>query len=171
MNRFPDAFWTVTVSFLFGPKNFGKGMKTLTGWLTSFSCIALALSTPTHLPSKCQTIVKAMSQHLHSVLCVVASTEQPKQRLLLPKLDILAVDTDAEPQVEWEAEDDVRGGPLDPHEVKTARQKEIQNLWDREVYEYATEAEARARTGRNPVGFLLIGTNTGSAEIPRYRSR
>ena len=48
---------------------------------------------------------------------------------------------------EWEAEDDVKGGPLDPREVKNAREKEMKYLWDMEVYEYSTEAEARARTG------------------------
>ena len=40
-----------------------------------------------------------------------------------------------------------------------------------EVYEYSTEAEALARTGRNPVGLKWIDTNKGSAEAPRYRSR
>ena len=37
--------------------------------------------------------------------------------------------------------------------------------------EYSTEAEARVRTGRNPVGLKWIDTNKGSAEAPRYRSR
>ena len=72
---------------------------------------------------------------------------------------------------EWEAEDDVKGGPLDPREVKIAREKEIKYLWDMEVDECSTEAEARARTGRNPVGLKWIDTNQGSAEAPRYRSR
>ena len=35
----------------------------------------------------------------------------------------------------------------------------------------STEAEARARTGRNPVGLKWIDTNKGIAEVPRYRSR
>ena len=35
--------------------------------------------------------------------------------------DILAVDADEEPQPEWEAEDDVKGGPLNPREAKNAR--------------------------------------------------
>ena len=65
----------------------------------------------------------------------------------------------------------VRGGPLDPLEVKATRQKEIQYVWDMEVYEYSTEAEARARTGRNPVGLKWLDTNKGSSEAPRYRSR
>ena len=83
---------------------------------------------------------------------------------------ILAVDADEEPPEEWEAEDDVKDGPLDPHEVEIAREKEIKYLWDMEVYEYSTEAEATARTGRNPVGLKWIDTNKGSAETPRYRS-
>ena len=45
---------------------------------------------------------------------------------LLPKLEILAVDADETQQDEWEAEDDVKGGPLDPREVKAAHQREIQ---------------------------------------------
>ena len=89
----------------------------------------------------------------------------------MPKLEILAVDADETPPEEWEAEGDVKGGALDPREVKAARQKEIQYLWDMEVYEYSTEAEARARTGRNPVDLKLADTNKGSVEAPRYRSR
>ena len=54
---------------------------------------------------------------------------------------------------------------------KNAREKEIKCLWDMEVYEYSTEAEARARTGRKPEGLKWIDTNKGSAEDPRYRSR
>ena len=52
----------------------------------------------------------------------------------LPKLDIFAVDADEEPPEEWEAEDDVKGTPLDPREVKTAREIEIKYLRDMEVY-------------------------------------
>ena len=84
---------------------------------------------------------------------------------------ILAVDADEEPLEEWEAEDDVKGGPLDPREVKTVREKEIEYLWDMKVYEYSTEAEARARTGRNLVVLKWIDTNKGSTEAPCYRSR
>ena len=40
-----------------------------------------------------------------------------------------------------------------------------------EVYEYSTEAEARAQTGRNRDGLKWFDTNKGSAEAPRYRSR
>ena len=64
-----------------------------------------------------------------------------------------------------------KGWPLDPREVKPVREKEINYLWDMEVHEYSTEAEARARTGRKQVGLKLIDTIKGSAEAPRYRSR
>ena len=91
----------------------------------------------------------------------------------LPKLDILAVDADEELCEEWEAEDDVKGRPLGPREVKTVREKEILYLWDMEVYEHSTEAEARARTGRNPVGLKWIDTpcplNVGSGESKRKK--
>ena len=60
---------------------------------------------------------------------------------------------------------------MDPRDVRTARQKEIQYSWDMEVCEYSTEAESRTRKGRNPVGLKWIDTNKGSAEAPRYRSR
>ena len=73
--------------------------------------------------------------------------------------------------MDWEAEDDVKWRPFDPHEVKTARQRDVQYVLDREVCEDATEAEARARTGRNPVGLKWIDTNKGGAEVPRHRSR
>ena len=73
--------------------------------------------------------------------------------------------------VEWEAEDDVKGGPLDPHGVKIASQKKIRYLWDRNAHEYATVAEARAQTGRNTVGLKWTDTNKNSTEFPRHRSR
>ena len=49
--------------------------------------------------------------------------------------------------------------------------RDVQCLLDMDVYEYSTEAEARARTGRNPVGLKWIDTNKGSGEAPRYHSR
>ena len=133
------------------------GVNTQTTWLTNSDCMAQALSTSnyqvpkgrvtaklvargnpgtpgilqdsgTPLPTVCQTIMKAMSQQLQSNLCAAAAKDQPQRRPLLPKLDILAVDPDEELQEEWEAEDDVKGGPLDPHEVKIVRQKKIQYL-------------------------------------------
>ena len=147
MNRFPDTFQTVIDRSLFGP-SVPHGMNTLTRWLTNSGCVAQALSSLTHSSTVRQTILSAVSQQLQSDLCVTAAKDQPQHRPLLPKLDILAVDPDEELQEEWEAEDDVKGGPLDPHEVKNAREKEINYLWDVEVYECSTEAEARERTGR-----------------------
>ena len=167
MNRFPDTFQTVTDRSL----NVPHGMDTLTRWLTNSGCIAQAVSSSTHSSTVRQTIMSAMSQQLQSDPSATGTTDPTQHRLPFPKLDILAVDADETPPEEWEAEDDVKGGPLDPREVKAPRQKEIQYLWDMEVYEYSTEAEARARTGRNPVGLKWIDTNKGSAEAPRYRSR
>ena len=85
----------------------------------------------------------AMSQQLQSDLCAAGTTDALQNRPPVPNLEILAVDVDEAPPEELEAEDDVKGGPLDPHDVKTAFQNEKGCLWDMEVYEYATEAEAR----------------------------
>ena len=115
--------------------------------------------------------MSAMSQQLQSDLGIAGTSDPLQHRPTLPKLDILAVDADEEPPEEREAKDDVKGGPLDPREAKTARENEIKYLWDMEVYEYSTESEARARLGRNPVGLKWIDTNKGSAEAPRYHSR
>ena len=172
VSRFPDTFQTVTDRDLLG-------VNTPTRWLTNSGCIAQALSTSNYQErlgtgepvALGHTVMKSMPQQLQSDLCDAAATEQPQHRLPLPKLDILAVNAEEEAQQGREAEDDVKGGPLDPHEVKIARQKEIQYLWDREVHEYSTEAESRTRTGRNRAGLKWIDTNRGSAEAPHYRSR
>ena len=83
--------------------------------------------------------MSAMSQQLQSDLSAAETTDPTQHRLPSPKLDVLAVDADEAPPEELEAEDDVKGGPLDPREVKAARQKNIQYLWDMEVYEYSTK--------------------------------
>ena len=72
----------------------------------------------------------ATFQQLLSNLCAVGTTDPPQHRLFLPKLDMLAVDADEEPPEEWEAEDYVKCGPVDPCEVKIARLKDIEYLWD-----------------------------------------
>ena len=66
------------------------------------------------------------SQQLQADLSATGTTDPTQHRLSLPKLEILAVDADETPLEKWEAEDDVKGGPLDPREVKATRQKEIQ---------------------------------------------
>ena len=90
--------------------------------------------------------MSAMSQQLRPDLGVAGTSDPLQHRPPWPKLDIQAVDADEEPPEEWEAEDDVKWRPLDPREVKIASEKEIKYLWDMEVYECSTEAEARART-------------------------
>ena len=117
INKFPDTFQTVTDRSLFDP-NVPHGMNTLTRWLAISGCVPQALSSLTHSPTVRQTIMSAMLQQLQSELFVAAAKDQPQHRPLLPKLDILAVDLDDENQEEWEAEDDVKDGPLDPSEVK-----------------------------------------------------
>ena len=169
MNRFPDTF-QIPIGASLAQVSL-HGVNTLTRWLTNSGCIAQALSSSTHSSTVRQTIMSAMSQQLQSDLSAAGTTDPTQHRLPWPKLDILAVDADETRSEEWEAEDDVKGGPLDPREVKAARQKEIQYLWDMEVYECSTEAESKARAGRNPVGLKWIDTNKGSAEAPRYRSR
>ena len=47
----------------------------------------------------------------------------------------------------------------------------LKEKWDRDVCGYASEADTRAKTGRNPVGLKWIDTNKGSGEAARYRSR
>ena len=54
---------------------------------------------------------------------------------------------------------------MDPHEVKNTREKEMKYLWNMEVYEYSTDAEARARTGRKPVGLKWIDPTKGNAKV------
>ena len=108
--------------------NVPHGMNTLTRWLTNSGCIPQALSSSTHSSTVRQTIMIAISQQLHSDLCAAGTTDPPQHRPPLPKLDILAVDSDEEQLEEWEAEDDAKGGSFDPHEVKTARSNEIQYL-------------------------------------------
>ena len=142
---FPDTFQTVTDRSLFG-RNVHHGMNTLTRWLTNSGCVAQALNSLNHSCTLHQTIISATSQQLQSGLGVAGTSDPLQHHLPLPKLDIQAVD----PPEEWEAEDDVKGGPLDPHEVKNAREKEIEYLWDMEVYEYSTEAEARGRRRTQP---------------------
>ena len=92
-----------------------------------------------------------------------------QHRLPLPKLDILAVDADEHrlrngKQRTMSRRDDwihVRSKLLVKRKYSTC------GTW--RCTEYATEAESRARTGRNPVGLKWVDTNEGSAEAPRYR--
>ena len=121
MNRFPNTFHAVPdSSFFLNPRASVQGtrgvhgVKMLTRWLTNSGCIHL-FCTPTHSHNLFQTITKAMSQ---SELRVALATGQSPHHSSLPKRGTLAGDADEETQVEWEAEDDVNGGPLNPHEAQ-----------------------------------------------------
>jgi hypothetical protein len=72
---------------------------------------------------------------------------------------------------DWEASDDVKGGALDPTKVMEARSKELEHLRGQGVYEYATKAEAMARTGKAPIRLKWIDSNKGDSENPKCRSR
>ena len=71
----------------------------------------------------------------------------------------------------WDALDDVKGGSLPPELVHKARVCELQYLQNRQVYTYATVAEAIAKTGRPPLGLRWIDTNKASTDNPEVRSR
>ena len=89
--------------------------------------------------------MEAVSQQLQSDLCVAVAAEQSPHLPSL-QLDILAVDADEGTEVEWEAEDDVKRKPLNPH-------------------------QKQGHERRNPVRLKWMDTNKGSAKAPRYRSR
>ena len=67
---------------------------------------------------------------------------------------------------EWEAEDDVKGGPLDPRKVKNSREKESTcGTWR------CMSTPLKRKHGREQDADQWIATNKSSAEAPRYRSR
>ena len=145
-------------------------MNTLTRWLTNSGFVAQALSSLKHSSTVRKTVMSAMQWR--SDLGVAGTSDPLQHRPPLPKLDIQAVDADEEPPEEWEADDDVKGRTLgSPMKSKLPVRRKQSICRDTEVYEYSTEAEARAQTGRNKVGLKWIDTNKGSAEAPRYRSR
>eukprot|EP00973_Karenia_brevis_P074275 10319521-Karenia_brevis.AAC.1 len=49
-------------------------------------------------------------------------------------LEFLTEEEEDSDEDEWEAEDDVKGGPLDPDKVHEARKTEMQYVWDRGIY-------------------------------------
>ena len=79
----------------------------------------------------------------------------------------LLVTDPADEDIVWEAFDDVRGGTLAPEKVRGARQEEIAFVKNLNVYKYVTIEEARAVSGKNPIGVKWVDTDKGD----RYRSR
>ena len=72
---------------------------------------------------------------------------------------------------EWQAFDDVKGGELPAHLVRSARLRELRYLAERRVYEYASTSEAMKRTHRRPLGLKWIDCNKGDSLHPNIRSR
>ena len=163
MNRFPDTFQTVTdwmeLVWPKCPSQYGHANEMVDKFRLHCTGTKLIDSLVHGAPND----YERNSQHSESDLSATGTTDPTQHRL---SLEFLAVDGDETPPEEWEAEDDwthVRS--------KLVVKKEIQYLWDVEVYGYSTEAEARAQTGRNPVGLKWVDTSKGSAEAPRYPSR
>ena len=72
---------------------------------------------------------------------------------------------------DWDAEDDVHGGKLDPIEVRKARVVEMQYVKDRKIYDYSTVKECYEATRAPPIGTKWVDTNKGDQLKPLYRSR
>ena len=66
--------------------------------------------------------------------------------------------------------DDVRGGRLDTKLVQAARREEIDWLRKEKVYEIIPRSQA-IEEGITPIKLLWINTNTGTEDVPNYRSR
>ena len=170
MNRFSDRFQSVTDRSLFGP-NVPHGMNTLLRWLTNSGCVAQALSSLTHSSTVRQTIKSACPSN-YIQTCVPLEGRTHRNIVRLCRSWIFLRLTRMKNRLRSGKQRTMSRGDHWTHvRSKLLCQKEIQYLWDMEVCEYSTEAEARVCTGRNPVGLKWIDTNNGSAEAPRYRSR
>ena len=75
--------------------------------------------------------------------------EDPEDELVLP----WELDSD-----EYEAIDDVRGGPLVVKDVVAARKTEMKYVQGRKVYRYSTKAECRRVTGKEPIKVRWVDT-------------
>ena len=75
------------------------------------------------------------------------------------------------PSGEWEAEDDVKGGPLEPEMVMKARVEEMGYVYKHGVYQPAPVERCREETGHDPLETGWLDTNKGDQESPNYRSR
>ena len=70
-----------------------------------------------------------------------------------------------------EAWDDVSGPPLNPKEVQTARQEEIDYVHKMNLYTKVPKKEAYEVIGKSPISVRWIDIITGDMECPSYRSR
>ena len=69
-----------------------------------------------------------------------------------------------------QAWDDLTGEDLPAHEVRKARQKEMQYIEDKKVWKRMTRREANRR-GIKIVGVRWVDINKGDHKNPFYRSR
>lgn len=68
----------------------------------------------------------------------------------------------------WDAN---TGEPLPPDLARAARQEEIQFMLEWRVWDEATVAECRRRTGKGPLGGKWVDVNKGDSQNPLVRSR
>ena len=197
VQRYPDTFSVVMDQCMFGLTTPGPGGEELpakkpTRWLTNSGCIAerlklrcdgshahqqltgnRAAAAQRYPPALCRALVAGMRDQLEADLMRENADELSHVEpdgADLPYLDLLAAEEFDDR--DWEAEDDVHGGPLDAGEVQKARRKEIEFLWKREVYGYSTEQEAREKTGKVPLSLKWIDTDKGhDTGTANYRSR
>ena len=77
--------------------------------------------------------------------------------------------------MEWVEEestwDAVKGGYLDPEEVRKARAEELDWARKSDMYDVVPRTEAFEVTGKRPVDLKWVDTNKGDPQNPVYRSR
>ena len=67
--------------------------------------------------------------------------------------------------------DDLTKQPLDSMMVRAARRTELDFFKSKDVWEIASEQEARRNTGRPPISVRWVDVNKGDDITPNYRSR
>ena len=118
----------------------------------------------------CRAVCDAIAaQQLADVMNVVSLDV-----MSLEEINSVGGDNLHEPEgstVEYTATDDVTGGPLEPSKVIAARQEEMDYFKNMQVYEYSTNADCKAATGKSPIGVRWIDINKGDSQATNYRSR
>ena len=122
-------------------------------------------------PMLCNAIAQGLEQQLRQDGREAAALEAEISRVDCDLPLLAADDPDDDPDVDYEAFDDAKGGSLDVKLVRAARAEEMEFVKERQIYEYASVKECLRRTGRPPVGTKWVDTNKGDDEHPQYRSR
>ena len=67
--------------------------------------------------------------------------------------------------------DDMSGKELNPQMVRIARQDEMKEFRDHQVYVKVSLAECSQNTGNQPIGCRWVDINKGDENHPEYMSR